>query len=370
MKCSRKRIHIIISAAAAAVLIAAGCYGAVSWYSEIQTSFSTGAIDIEFENRIPEGAGKNDDGDVAVDFNGDAAYAPRIINKAESCYVRVKLTADTGLQQIDISGDLNGVDDGWRLIGEYLYCTSPLKTGESRYICSGFDVPGSWDYRASNHLEIKASADAVQAQNFTPDFSSAEPWGNIEILESCVGDGWRIRSAAVTAGDGNVKTAGGAGEAGITVSPQDLFKNVSFLPGDRYTDCLKIRNDTDSEAEIMFRAEFEKSGLLEMVRLEIKSGDMLYSGSAADDELRKYRKLFKLNPGEEREVEVSMSLDEKTDNRYQLTADSFTWYFAVVQDSEGSVETGDNSGYAAALLCFCGAVGGVWFTVRKKNENI
>ena len=53
---------------------------------------------------------------------------------------------------------------------------------ESVDVFSGIKIPEAWDSSYSLlQTEVSIHAQAVQAANFTPDFSAMSPWGDLDI---------------------------------------------------------------------------------------------------------------------------------------------------------------------------------------------
>lgn len=368
-----RRNSLLIIAVIALVFGCATSFAAVKTSTGVHNIFSTGGINIKVQNyQMQDGERTLQDKKTVVDYYGKASFIPCITNKAESCYVRVKLTAETESQQIDIVKDLYGIGDDWKAIGEYLYYIEPLENKESVDVCEGFDVPDEWDYMTSNNMSINVSADAIQSKNFTPDFNSENPWGDVTILESKVKDDYTINAVGRAKGDGNIKVVYANEIEGITINSDNFFEDVAFMPGDEYSDSIKLTNNTDKTATILFKTEFEDSALLKMLQMDIDNGENFYTGSVADDSLKEYQKIAVLEPGEEQEINVTLTLPDVADNNYQMTNDKSTWYFAIEQEQDKAVKTGDDMAlWLLAALCFgSGIVAFVaWKGKRKSHEE-
>ena len=244
------RNSLPIIAAIVVIFSCAAAFAAVKTSTGVHNTFSTGGINIEVENyRLEHGKRVLPDDKTVVDYYGSTSFIPCITNKAESCYVRVKLTAQTETQQINIVKGLYGVSDEWKAAGDYLYCTKPIENGESVDVCEGFDIPAEWDYMKSNNMNVKVTADAIQSKNFTPDFTSESPWGDVAILESKVGDEYNVNALGKATGNGNIKVVYANEFAGITTNSDNFFQDVSFMPGDTYSDSIKLYNNTDKAAK-------------------------------------------------------------------------------------------------------------------------
>lgn len=92
---------------------------------------------------------------------------------------------------VDLERHIYGLGGSWvKKSDGYYYYTDILKTGESTDLFKGIQIPANFPQEAEGsafHLDI--SVDAIQSQNFTPDFSSGMPWGtgrNSEVVKSRV----------------------------------------------------------------------------------------------------------------------------------------------------------------------------------------
>ena len=113
-------------------------------------------------------------------------------------WVRVKLNAyrtirSTG-ENAEIAWDLaevgilddqgNLVEEGisdYVLIGDYLYYTKILPKGYTLYVSYYGRFASYQELYSSSYVGTTPNADAVQGENFYPDFSSDDPWNNIDI---------------------------------------------------------------------------------------------------------------------------------------------------------------------------------------------
>lgn len=219
----------IIFAAAIVTALAGGSvavFAAVNTFASIKSMISTGGVKIDVSAYTEEqGRTVPLTEKTVVDCNGSASYIPTIVNNGESCYVRIRLAADTDIQQIDILKALKDVNSSWKAINGYLYYMKPLNHKEKTEVCRGFDVPGDWDYMADNEMNIKVTADAIQAENLIPDFESEHPWGDVEILESDIKNDYTVN----TVSPADIKTDD------IKINSDGFFENISFMPGTNAT---------------------------------------------------------------------------------------------------------------------------------------
>ena len=258
-------------------------YASVKTSQGVNNIVKTGGINIDVNTYQT-----NTDGEIiplndttVVDYYGETEYIPVITNKAEDCYIRLKVNADTETQEINIIENLKGVNDNFKMIDGYLYYTEPLEKDESIELCKSFDVPDEWDYMTSNNLKIQVKVDAIQAKNFYPNFKSSAPWGDVEIYKSNIADDYEVNTAGEVEEEENIKIVYLNHVDGININSDDFFKNITFMPGDKYIDTLTVENNTDEDAKILFKTEYKETPLLNTMDLAIDNGDIFYSGKLA-----------------------------------------------------------------------------------------
>ena len=107
----------LIAVTIALLLAGMSVYGAVRTSTGVKNNFSTGGVNIEIASyQEKNGEEVPIEGKTVVDYYGDVSYIPRVTNKAEGCYIRVDVTAETETQQIDIVNRLYDIGEEWELI--------------------------------------------------------------------------------------------------------------------------------------------------------------------------------------------------------------------------------------------------------------
>lgn len=178
-----------------AILCVAGTAGALAQYTaekETTNNLMVDTVDIELQEF------QLDDNGSEVEFINPSqqlpgttiSKIPRIYNKGSACWIRVKLDFsidDENLETVDID-DLNGFQtDNWTLGDDgYYYFHQSLSENTDIDIFDSVTIPSEWgnEYIDKN-IFLDITAEAIQTKNFTPDFSTGTPWGNIEA-EECV----------------------------------------------------------------------------------------------------------------------------------------------------------------------------------------
>lgn len=132
-----------------ALLVMAGafCYGAVRTSGEIWSHLETGSVKIGIETLgLEHGTFRKLPQEVIVDCEKPVSYVPRITNRGETCYLRVRLLAKAGDQELELADHLQDIQSGWIRKGEYLYYQEPVAYGRSVDVCQGFQLPEEWDF--------------------------------------------------------------------------------------------------------------------------------------------------------------------------------------------------------------------------------
>ena len=165
------------------------CYGAVRTSGEIWSHLETGSVMIGIETLgLEHGTFRKLPQEVIVDCEKPVSYVPRITNRGETCYLRVRLLAKAGDQELELADHLQDIQSGWIRKGEYLYYQEPVAYGRSVDVCRGFQLPEEWDFYQEKNLQLRTEADALQAKNFKPDLAAENPWGDLVVTASQIGE--------------------------------------------------------------------------------------------------------------------------------------------------------------------------------------
>ena len=355
-------------------LVGALCYGAVRTGGEIWSRLETGGVKIGVETFcVEDGQKVKMDPRLRVDCRQPVSYVPRITNRGTKCYLRVRLLGKAGSQVFPLQEELDGVGEGWLQKGEYLYYEKPVSYGEAIDVCQAFRLPDRWDFYQDKTLQVQVDADAVQDKNFHPDFSSEHPWGEVVVTASRIEAGNRLE-AVEPVGDDLQRAEGqpcsviADRENGMVLDQDGFFPHIMFLPGDSHTETLQLSNQETHKIQILMKAEWEKSSFLDQMQLRIDNGGGFYDGVLTGAELRDYRPLATLEPGETRMVDVTLSFPESADNPYQQSSDDIRWCFAIKPERRGGFPvTGDTAFWAIfAAICCGAAIAGAW-CLRKRQ---
>ena len=228
-------------------------------------------------------------------------------------------------------------------------------------------MPEDWDYKKSNDMTVSICAEAVQARNFMPDFSSEDPWGDVEVKKSYITAYKTVREVAQRSGDG-INIVFDKSAYGITADRKVMFDDVHLMPGDSCSDSIRICNTSTKRAEVLFRAVCEDTVLADDINLKIDNGSVFYQGLLSGKALKQYSTIAYVGPGDTKELRFDMEIPRDKDNDAQMKNGQATWYFAVKQDEGISVSTGD-SRHIRAFALICLAVFAAALLIIRKGRH-
>jgi hypothetical protein len=295
-----------------------------------------------------------------------------IQNDAADCYVRLKQAWDAP----DAISTIFEENDNWVETSDgYIYYTQILSENESvdlsMLICVNKDLDESY---ASAAIFQYVRVEAIQSANFTPDFTSADPWGGVEIQDVPYFE-TGYNSGALGSQSLRIQYQGQS--EGLVENSDDAFANfATLMPGDVYTDSLQLSNTSNNSIVMYFQSQLEEtSPLYDALQLKIDcvSGDVrknIFDGKLSDSALDTL-KLVDLVPNETATLEYTLSFPAEYDNDYSLLGGQVTWIFSTEEIILDKVDprTGDQTYIAIYLFA-----GGCFFVlagllIGKKHEN-
>ena len=224
--------------------------------------------------------------------------------------------------------------------GDYYYYKSIVNTGEEIEIFNNIKIPNdlSRKYNGKNII-VTVFADAIQSDNFIPDYTLEDPWYNIKIeksVENTYGINVKDEDYSI-----ELKFENDA-EKHIEIS-RDFFGSLNkMIPGDTVEENIKIINKTDNETEYFYGIEIPENitatekELLEKCILTVVKND---TDTIYNDELlnHKNNSMGKLKPGEEANVKFIIRIPEGLNNNFSRLKAKFNWKFSV-QPGEKNTE--------------------------------
>lgn len=276
---------------------------------------------------------------------------PVITNNGADCYIRLKMKSVTWMEETDEEGermqgkqlvdvqDVFGLQEDWKVIGDYLYLKKPLKHGNSVAVFDGFCFSNAITSAdaAGSEVEIGLDVDAIQSEFFTPDFDSSEPWGVVEVMKCTHEDGYDFTELRSASSSKLTVTYENAAE-GILIEPEDLFSNIpAMVPGGSYTDQLELVNNDSLGTEIFFKTTVldKENDFLQKTSLRIEYAhdgltQVVYDGPYNSESLQQYLSLGRLETKESGTLFFTISVPPELDNTYTLREGSIQWDFRVV----------------------------------------
>lgn len=175
------------------LLIATGCkfiYGRTS--TEIVNHFKTGFVDIDLLEYQ-----KDFDGNEVLWSNESLSYImagdvisriPRVYVRGSECYVRARVALYSEEDKDDFLSEsvkIHGMEDTWiRAEDGYFYYKEPLSYGDKVDVFQAVSISEEFPKTMQGRsFSMEVDIDAIQSNNFIPNFSNENPWGNVEIIE-------------------------------------------------------------------------------------------------------------------------------------------------------------------------------------------
>jgi hypothetical protein len=376
---NRSKIAVLLLAL---FLMTTGATGIYAASNHAVNNVDTGVVNIEISEYTlnPDGEEVPWVDNVSVLPGMTVSKIPYFTSTGIDCYIRAKVEINgivEGATPIT-DEDINGISDDWIKIGEYYYYPNILKTNESVDFFHGFKIPHDWndDVNPSNigdwGFSVDVTVDAVQAENFTPNFKSESPWGDIDIQESIHKNDYDINSFT-TSTDTNMFIVI-EDYNNIVVDPEDFFGGFKTLvPGDTMVDSVEI--NSSKNCELYFSTEsLEDLDLLQKLTLKIvlnKSGEekVIYDG-VLDSQINR-QSLGKFGRGETGTLTFTVSVPVELDNQYTLRNGTVKWIFETKTDGSSDIpQTGDsNMVIVYVIMMICGAALLIMILPLSHKEN-
>lgn len=279
-----KKLHFIL--AGIGVIVSSISFVAVAqkahsndsalWLGGVDVQTKVYTLDADHERTTELDFGELEEGSV-VD------YIIEVENVSAQAYVRTKVSFSSNQHPI-----LTDIADGWVYKGGYYYYTKPLARKESVVLCNKIKMPTFVSEKTD--VVVSVDSEAVQAKNFTCDFTSNSPWGDVVVTDS---DAVTDNSVLFTLnGEENVLSQ---------FSNTVLFSNFDdVMPGDTIEDTVTLHTATDEELSFTSKKELSLSEK-QYIKLQILKDDtLIYDGVLTD-------------------LENALSGELKEDTSYRLT---------------------------------------------------
>lgn len=351
---------ILLNLSVAVLLLAAGLGGTYALYRSkvtVQNKLSLGCVDISMQQMHMTDDGKTvepceENHTVSVIPSQTVPGISRITCTESPCYLRAKLSWVTegpkGLSDEDIftisENDISGIPDTWIKRGEYYYYTKCLNNSEYVDFINNITISPDYTERTPDQkLLIDVDVDAIQAENFTPNFSSDDPWFGQEIIKNVktrsngyTEDSYSEKGMKITF-EGNARK--------LMSSTDDFFSSFGeMMPGDTLNGKILVKNTTGDVQDISFRMTMPEKylrssyDLLSLIGLKVMNGkETVYEGTVADAYKAGDINLGRYKKGGSSQLSFELKVSEKINSRLALADGRTIWTFSAVSadpDSE------------------------------------
>lgn len=255
-------------------------------------------------------------------------FSLKIINKAEPCYVRVKIkedyyNPDEITTKVQFDEDFLKKDDG------FYYLKEPLQLGKSKNFTYKVEVSHNLDNLSKNKKNnIIIFTEAIQSHNFTPDFESSNPWKDTKIEQSKTLDyNPHENTPKVIIKNKDI-------EEKYIRTPKNFLENLnSIMPGEKLTYVVDIKNPDKENNCFYFNTKINDTlskaqrEVLDKINLSIKdkNNSEIYNGPLLKNDdilLGEYR------PNSNDILTFNLFIPENLSNDFSLIGTSFTWNFS------------------------------------------
>ena len=264
----------------------------------------------------------------------------RITVNGHKCWIRAKVMTEgeERIQNLDPSWVKLFDDDNWVQKGEYWYRTKPAEHGEAVRFTKEVKIPPEVD-SSNAEFHVIIWADAVQYDNFSPDFNAAEPWFGT-VIETSAYQTYRNGEA----GDTHFFVSYEGGAQGLIANSDDLFRNFQILmPGDHVNDSVVIGNGYTRPVRLFFRIEGgTDEELAKHVKLKIHAGEtQIWSGTLSEAMNEIY--LAYMTPKWTAVLTYELEVPEDLKNEFELQDASQKWIFrAEISDARNMIPRTDD----------------------------
>jgi hypothetical protein len=344
--------------------------------TSVTSEFETGLVNVALTEYVIDAENNKKECPDGVVINDvlpgqEETVIANIQNNAADCYVRLKQAWDDP----DAISTSFVEDENWVEASDgYIYYTQVLDADESVDLSMIVKVNSelSASYSTAS-ISQYVRVEAIQSTNFTPDFTSADPWGGVDIQDALYSTGYNpgaLGNQSLT-----IQYQGQSKE--LVKNADDAFANfATLMPGDVYTDSLELSNTSSNSIVMYFQSQLkETSPLYDALQLKIDcvSGDVrttIYDGKLSGSALDTL-KLVEIASNKTATLEYTLSFPAEYDNAYTLMGGEVTWIFSteeIIKDKDDP-GTGDKTFiayYLFAVGCFFTLSG---LLVAKKKET-
>ena len=302
----------------------------------------------------------------------------KITVNAHKSWIRAKVmvSGDKEIKDLDEKWVRLVNDKNWIRKGNYYYYTEPVDHGKTISFTKDVVVPATEENEVANKkFNIIIWADAVQYDNFKPNFNSDNPWFGT-VIETSAYDTYRNKEA----GKSGLSVSYEGGAQGLFDNAGDAFKNFkTLMPGDTVSDTLTIGNSYKYPVRLFFRIDsIDSEKLAKQITLKIKAGEVeIFNGTLASAMKEIY--LAYMTSGYQAVLSFELNVPAELKDEFELTDAKQKWVFrAELADGPSSYIPGNTSDpnnimkYVYILggcLAATAAAGGIIVAVKKKKDR-
>ena len=292
---------------------------------------SFGGIEVDIDVFAKDEQGNRTEPDSVLYLGQPTSYIIQVTNRYNASWVRVKIDSVLNNEKhIEISPRLN---NGWIKRGDYYYYTEPLSYKEDVVMCEYIQL--NPDQAVEGTISLKVSADAIQAENFMPDFDSEDPFRGVKIESSVQIDDeqWKQNMEQK---QGLIHTVFDDATQSL-IDDTELFKDTQILfPGASLQDSFHVQNESKKIMEISLFSGSEESYSPESKRilLEIKrDGQVIYYDSLLNEDIQQGITLATLSPNTTSQITFSIHVPEDVTNELIVQNIAVNWSFKTTEQS-------------------------------------
>ena len=354
------------------VMTISGIYSLSNTIDGIENPLSIAYVDIELTTDI---------GDSMVLPGELISLNPKVKNIGINCYLRFKIeyfVNDTKKNYEDLSITVDSND--WVKKGDYFYYKEVFKRNNNVLLFDNLLIPSTYDNKyKDSELEIKITAEAIQADNFNQDLNSNSPWGDVPIKKKV-----ERNYSLDTEGTQTIIYENNS-DRYLTVDSKFFNGLVNLKPGDVKTDYINVDNTSKGKLALYLKVESDityqvEKELLETIKLTItdSSNNTLYDGPLLNS-VNNYLKTY--GKGEKDKLTLKISVPHDVDNEYSGLLSKIIWSLSCEEENVPVPKTGDEKldvSIKMFILSFIGFIMCLIFgkmnndreeKIRKKEEN-
>ena len=342
----------------------------------VNGALSTSTVDLEIGTYILDDESNEieyaDDKEVLP--GEEVQFIPKVFNKGTACYLRIKI--DYINDTINFEDYVSNFSTKFTQYGDYYYYDGTFNAQDIIELFDKIKIPDNAETLAVNRvLKIEIIAEAMQTNNFTPDYTLEDPWKGIEPTEN------ERNTYSIDVDDDSqlIIRYQDRTEEDIGVPNNFLERTRKLLPGDSFVEDIQINNKNKKNAKYYMKIDVDENDeetrkLLSQIDLIIRSGDeIIYQGKFFNEEKIL---LAMLNVGGSKNIQFEVSAPIELSNEYTNILPQFSITFLAeyeVEKSPLSPKTGDN--ITISLLTFLlSSIALVIIIIlsarERKNKNI